>query len=293
MKKILYSLIIILLIAGCSSVKEKDPKPIPQPLPTKPLCFIGDTGTAEKAQWDVAKALEKEDCSKIFILGDVIYPTGLWVKGSKALTDRFIEPYRTLMYEMSIPFYLVLGNHDHYGKQDIWLKEAEENEMIILPSYWYALDMGELCLLAYDTNFKYKDQIAWFNKRKGQLKDCKFSIAIAHHPYWSPGDHGDGSKSEKEFLESVAIGHVDLYLSGHDHLLADEGSKDGTRLMISGAGAKLRTVKKTPRLWALSKLGYVKLYKKKDNWRFEFKALVEDGGVSIVHSGDLKGLGIR
>ena len=68
-------------------------------------------------------------------------------------------------------------------------------------------------------------------------KDCKLSISVGHHPLFSSGDRKKGTPQLVKFLNKYVFGVVDLYISGHNHVLADEGERDGTVQLISGTGS--------------------------------------------------------
>ena len=72
-------LIILLLLISCSHTPNIDP--IIPPNPTKPngekFCIIGDGGTGESKQYEVAGALATEGCTRVLYVGDIIYQYGI------------------------------------------------------------------------------------------------------------------------------------------------------------------------------------------------------------------------
>jgi len=233
------------------------------------ICIVGDSGTGDNNAIAVAHALETMHCSQIRILGDVIYPSGIDSADDPKLEQRLLQPYRYFL-EHGIAVFLVLGNHDHKSNADAWLDVGRTNPSIHFPNFYYSERWGNICFFSLDTS--YYEKIYYITKRHpqtewlgqafaAQAERCRFSIAIGHHPYRSSGGHGDAGWLLAPFFEEELIGKVDLYLAGHDHILADEGVADGTHLLISGS-AGLRSRLKEPsadKRFAASKHGFITL----------------------------------
>ena len=66
---------------------------------------------------------------------------------------------------------------------------------------------------------------------------CDFSIAVAHHPLFSSGDRDRANPQLAMFLENYVFGTFDIYITGHNHVLADEGNHKNTLQLISATGA--------------------------------------------------------
>jgi hypothetical protein len=115
---------------------------------------------------------------------------------------------------------------------------------------------------------------------------------MGHRPYFSSGAHGDVTGKPKLLLDNTVIGTVDMYVSGHDHQLSDEDLKTGTKLIISGAGGKTKPLKKKPRKWGASALGYVVLEIEENVGRYEFRQ-VTGAKVDTIYQDIVIGQGIR
>jgi tartrate-resistant acid phosphatase type 5 len=212
----------------------------------KLLCFIGDTGSDWFHQDRIAARLEKENCDSVHFLGDIIYPRGLKNAQDPEFHDRFWDPYEDLTATGKKPdLYLVMGNHDHQGSIKAWEDLAKIHRKIIFPSPYYLIQRDKTCLVHLETNYfleKFppklrEEELKWLGTL--DLKNCDLKIALGHHPYRSSGrSHGHAQGQMKEILEKYILGKFDYYLAGHEHILSDEGSCQGTRLLISGAGGK-------------------------------------------------------
>ena len=78
----------------------------------------------------------------------------------------------------------------------------------------------------------------WLKDNFNYLKEnCRLSIAVGHHPLFSSGDRDKGSPQLASFLNEYVFGVFDIYIAGHNHVLADEGEKNGTLQLISGSGS--------------------------------------------------------
>lgn len=218
------------------------------------FCMIGDLGQDTEHQKAIADSLEREDCHRIFMLGDLVYSKGIKSLEDPELEQKFLKFYQPLLDRnprLIIP--LMLGNHDHQGKPSAWLDLAKNNPGFFMPNYYYFIDYGGLCMVALDTSFyHYNDKVqegieqsTWLTKLEPRLKDCDVKIAMSHHPF-KGGDY-PGSKdwkgaegSLKVFLDTYVIGKFDLHVAGHVHVLENDGIDEGTRMLISGTGGENR-----------------------------------------------------
>jgi len=240
---------------------------------------IGDAGKGNAGQVEVANAIKnkcaKDGCDFVLMLGDNIYNTGVSSDDDIQFQTKFETPYK----DISIPFFMVLGNHD-YGRSgfDVMksiyqINYSEKSTKWKMPATFYQFKVKNTHFFALDTNAQ------MFNKAEKQKQDVSrwitqsnamWKIAFGHHPYKSNGRHGNAGryngvpedhvksgKGIKEFSESVWCGNADLYLSGHDHDRQWlEVDCKGTQLAVSGAGASTRQLAGfNPSLFETDELG--------------------------------------
>ena len=207
-------------------------------------CFVGDAGEVNPTQTMVVKALANSDCSLVWHLGDITQ-LGVQSIDDPELQNSFLRPFQPFL-ETEIPFYLTVGNHDYKGDPSVYLEVAKDYPSIFHPSNFYIKTFGELCFFALDTTifdklyyfYKRGDQIRWLKEKVTRLKDkCNFSIAVAHHPLFSSGDRDRANPQLAIFLENYVFGTFDIYITGHNHVLADEGDHKKTLQLISATGA--------------------------------------------------------
>lgn len=241
------------------------------------LCFIGDTGTNTDVQRKVAERLRKEKCHSVHFLGDIIYDDGLKNRHDKQFHTKFWDHYGPLTRENHKPtLYMTLGNHDHRSSIQAWRELSQKYPKVFYPYPYYLVKLNEnICLTHFDTNYyqfftNYVMKIAqnkFLTEVKDDLLQCKVKIALAHHPYNSSGkSHGNSKGILRNELAEYVIGKYDYYISGHDHILADEGVVKKTRLLVSGAGGKPARIEDA---------GYVVLEINKDDVKYNFRKLSE------------------
>ena len=207
-------------------------------------CFIGDAGEVNPTQAVVVEALANSDCSVVWHLGDITQ-LGVQSINDPELQESFLTPFKPFL-ETEIPFYLTVGNHDYKGDPAVYLEVAKDYPSIYHPKNFYTKQFGKLCFFALDTTifdklyyfYKRGGQIKWLEEEVERLKDqCDFSIAVAHHPLFSSGDRDRANPQLAIFLENYVFGTFDIYITGHNHVLADEGDHKKTLQLISATGA--------------------------------------------------------
>ena len=234
-KKYLRALLFLSIVMVNTSVSSEE---------SSIFCFVGDAGEVNPTQTMVVKALANSDCSLVWHLGDITQ-LGVQSIDDPELQDSFLKPFQPFL-ETEIPLYLTVGNHDYKGDPSVYLEVAKNYPSIFHPSNFYTKTFGELCFFALDTTifdklyyfYKRGNQIRWLEEEVRKLKDkCNFSIAVAHHPLYSSGDRDRANPQLAIFLENYVFGIFDIYITGHNHVLADEGDHKNTLQLISATGA--------------------------------------------------------
>lgn len=269
---------------------------------------IGDAGRGNAGQLEVANAIKnkcaKDGCDFVLMLGDNIYKTGVSSTTDSQFQTKFEEPYKAI----SIPFYMVLGNHDYgrsgfdVSKSIYQINYSKNSTKWKMPGPFYQFKVKNTNFFALDTNAQ------MYHQAKDQKKDVSrwiaqsnstWKIAFGHHPYISNGRHGNAGhydgradtdvkngKGIKDFSESVWCGKVDLYLSGHDHSRQwlDVDCK-GTQLALSGAGATTTEIEGfNPGLFESDELGF--LYISIDGKKLTAEFIDVNGVIDFTHTID-------
>lgn len=247
----LFALLTFFLVFSSCATKGIKPKPEEKTLKDGKVkfCFVGDMGAGNELQGRVAEELKEESCHSIHMLGDLIYPKGISSVDDPDLELKFLKYYLPLTQSGHSPsLNLILGNHDHQGNVKAWAELSRKEPSIHFPGPYYLQNWSGLCLVHLDSNYfklltsfwRAQEEIFWLKSIRNYLDDqCSTTIALTHHPYKSRGPkHFNATGWMKDFHEEHIIGKFDYLISGHEHILSDEGTVQGTRLLISGAGGR-------------------------------------------------------
>jgi len=241
------------------------------------LLMIGDYGTGGADQLKVSQAMQKfvtESGVKpagLWMLGDNFYSVDK--AGFTTESTRWTKEIEE-MYPASVfpgPMWAVLGNHDYHdnpGGEKVQMAYAQKPSVRWkMPTKWYRFDLGPqdkplVTFICLDSNLpavsgapdkktkksrgsltaaEEKEQLAWLKAELAKPR-APFTIAVAHHPLYSNGDHGD-TKALIAQLEPLFQEHkVHAYVCGHDHDLQHLEMKGlfTTHLLSGGGGAKTR-----------------------------------------------------
>ncbi|MFZ4712178.1 MAG: metallophosphoesterase [Bacteriovoracaceae bacterium] len=264
---------------------------------TGTICFIGDAGHGTPNQYLVGKALAKDNCQHIWYVGDIIYPDGLTSAEDGLYQTKFALPYKPVIENANFnQFHMALGNHDYKGDHDAWINLAKKYSYLKAPHWYYLEKWPNLCVFVFDSNlYMYPEyeqranQDAWTKHQLAANKgQCPVSIAILHHPYISSGGHGDAVGALKKFHEESTVGHFDLMVAGHEHLLSDEGTYFGTRLLISGAASesRLRIRHTYQKGYEGNTIGYLKVLLEGTSMTYQFIEVSSKNGEPVSKVAD-------
>ena len=205
------------------------------PLEAKSVRFavIGDSGTGEHAQYEVAERMEmyRERVSFDFVimLGDNIY-------GGHRPHDfrkKFEMPYRTLL-DAGVKFYASLGNHD------------DPDERLYKPfnmggQRYYTFTKGDVQFFVLDSNYMDPAQLSWVEESLQKSK-AKWKIAYFHHPLYSNGrTHGPDLDLRTRLTPLFREYGVNAVFSGHEHVYERVQPVDSIYYFILGNSSKLMT----------------------------------------------------
>ena len=219
-------------------------------LPLKPnsvrLAVIGDMGTGEKPQYELAAKLieyrKKFPYDFVIMLGDNIY-------GGSTPADyenKFERPYKPLL-DAGVKFYASLGNHDKPNER--FYKPFNMNGQ-----QYYTYKQGHVRFFVLDTNDMNPRQHAWLEKEL-QNSGSDWKICYFHHPLYSSGGYHDASTDLRRLLEPLFVKHgVEVVFSGHNHVYERVKPQKGIYHFTEGSSGSLRpgNLKKT----ALTAVGY-------------------------------------
>jgi 3',5'-cyclic AMP phosphodiesterase CpdA len=224
-------LILFLLLAGPALHTAAQ---LSLPLKDKSVRFavIGDNGTGEKPQYEVAERMVEFHNAFSFdfvlMLGDNIYGS----KSPNEFRKKFQKPYQPLL-DAGVKFYASLGNHD------------ETNERLYKPfnmngKQYYSFRKANAEFFALDSNYMNPEQLKWLDQQLA-ASDAIWKICFFHHPLYSDGKTHGPSVDLRNHLEPILLAHgVNLVLSGHEHFYERIKAQKGITYIVLGNSGQLR-----------------------------------------------------
>jgi predicted phosphodiesterase len=205
-------------------------------LPLQPnsvrFAVIGDSGTGDKEQYDVAREMqayrEKVKFDFVIMLGDNIY-------GGHSSTDfvrKFEVPYKPML-DAGVKFYASLGNHDNPDDERLYKPFNMGGER------YYAFRKGDVAFFALDSNYMDPKQLSWIDEH---LKNSqgKWKICFFHHPLYNDGKHhGPDVDLRSQLLPLFQRYGVSAVFSGHEHVYERIKPENNIYYFILGNSAKL------------------------------------------------------
>lgn len=196
------------------------------------FAVIGDSGSGEREQYDVANRMmtfhAKFAFDRVIMLGDNIYGG----QSPQDLVQKFSQPYKPLL-DAGVKFYAALGNHDSPDniKYPLFNMGGER---------YYTYATKNVRFFVLDSDQLDPKQLAWLaDALKNAREDWK--ICYFHHPLYSDGGTHGPSVELRVVLEPlfVAAG-VNVVFSGHDHIYERLAPQKGIAYFVSGSGGQLR-----------------------------------------------------
>jgi len=208
------------------------------------FAVIGDNGTGEAPQYDVARQMLKTHAAVPFefvlMMGDNLYGS----QRPRDFADKFEIPYGPLL-RMGIPFYAALGNHDEPDNRNY-------PQFNMNGQRFYSVARGTARFFFLDTNFLDRQQMEWF---EGALREAteEWKIVIFHHPIYSDGDRHGPNVAIRVALEPLLVRYdVDVVFSGHEHVYERIKPQKGIAYFIIGSSGQLRKGGLTPSAMTLA-----------------------------------------
>jgi predicted phosphodiesterase len=239
---------LVLALAGHLRVAQADPRAVAAqtasaskldikiPLQDKSVRFavIGDSGTGDRAQNEVAQRMEAyRQATKfdfVIMLGDNIYGS----HSPRDFVKKFEQPYKPLL-DAGVKFYASLGNHDDPDDERLYKPFNMGGER------YYAFRKGEVGFFALDSNYMDPKQLSWLDQNlkssQGTWKICFF-----HHPLYNDGrHHGADADLRTQVLPLFQRYRVNAVFSGHEHVYQRIKPENNIYYFVLGNSGKLMT----------------------------------------------------
>jgi len=193
---------------------------------------IGDNGTGNRPQYDIARQMENARATFAFdlviMLGDNMY-------GGQTPADfakKFEQPYASLL-KAGVIFQASLGNHDR--PENVSYKPYNMNG-----ERYYSYARKNVRFFALDSTLMDAKQLAWLEVSLQQAQE-DWKICYFHHPLYSNASRHGSSVDLRVTLEPIFVKHgVDVVFTGHDHVYERVKPQKGITYFVSGAAGQLR-----------------------------------------------------
>jgi tartrate-resistant acid phosphatase type 5 len=227
------ALVCALLLSASSARAEPASFPVQPPIR---FLAIGDGGTGDKNQYQVARAIEsvckQRGCQFAIHSGDNIYERGVESIRDWQFDAKFEKPYQALAF----PFFMVLGNHDQSGiipgsgvhpeRGDFEIAYTKNSDKWLMPARYYsfaapvananhytpAVETAVIEFFVIDSNPlapQNMPQVSWYRpgerfdrEQRAWLKErlaassAAWKVVVAHHPYRNNGRHRNAGSFE-------------------------------------------------------------------------------------------------
>jgi hypothetical protein len=196
------------------------------------FAILGDTGTGERAQYEVGAMLTKSRSvfpfEFVLMVGDNLY-------GSERPQDfvrKFETPYKPLL-DGNVAFYASLGNHDDPNQRFYKLFNMNGER-------YYTFKKQSVRFFALDSNYMDRDQLAWLT-RELEASGSDWKIAFFHHPLYSSGGTHGSEVDLRQQVEPLFLKYgVSVVFAGHEHFYERIKPQRGIQHFTNGGAAKLR-----------------------------------------------------
>jgi tartrate-resistant acid phosphatase type 5 len=204
------------------------------------LLVVGDCGFSPPAQRTadqqaVARAMADyvrgsgSACGGVLLAGDTFKAK---IMGPNDLRLAGAIPSMFDTRALRSPFYAAFGNHDYQYKAVTALIEYSRlhpDSQWRVPDRWYRVDLPAqrpvVTVLVLDSNKAqlgkkaWQLELAWMEQELSRPRGSAWRVVLAHHPLFSNGEHGDDPNLQAAWGPVLRQHGVDLYVSGHDHVL--------------------------------------------------------------------------
>jgi predicted phosphodiesterase len=227
---------ILSLLASARQVGAANTLDVRLPLEEKSVRFavIGDSGTGERAQYEVAEEMEayreRVGFDFVIMLGDNIYGG----HRPRDFQEKFELPYKRLL-DAGVKFYAALGNHDDPDHERLYKPFNMNGER------YYTFKKGDVEFLVLDSNYMDPAQLNWIEHQL-QSSRSRWKICYFHHPLYSDGrTHGPDLDLRARLAPMFKRYGVNAVFSGHEHVYERLRPEDNIYYFILGNSGKLMT----------------------------------------------------
>ena len=224
--------ILLFAAAVASAALFAQSSPLPNRSGSLKFAAIGDNGTGDRPQYEVAQQMTRLHSEfpfdLVIMLGDNMYGS----QRPADFTRKFEQPYAPLL-SIGVKFQAALGNHD--TPEQIFYKPYNMNGQ-----RYYTYTRNNVRFFALDSTLMDRKQVAWI---ESALRDSRedWKICYFHHPLYSNAARHGSSVDLRILIEPIFVKYgVNVVFSGHDHVYERIQPQKGINYFVSGAAGQLR-----------------------------------------------------
>ena len=224
--------ILLFAAAVASAALFAQSSPLPNRSDSLKFAAIGDNGTGDRPQYEVAQQMTRLHSEfpfdLVIMLGDNMYGS----QRPADFTRKFEQPYAPLL-SIGVKFQAALGNHD--TPEQIFYKPYNMNGQ-----RYYTYARNNVRFFALDSTLMDRKQVAWI---ESALRDSRedWKICYFHHPLYSNAARHGSSVDLRTLIEPIFVKYgVNVVFSGHDHVYERIQPQKGINYFVSGAAGQLR-----------------------------------------------------
>jgi|SRR5579872_64676 len=205
---------------------------LPQKDKSVRFAVIGDSGTGERDQYQVAKEMEAyrkaANFNFVIMLGDNIYGG----HEPRDFARKFEIPYAPLL-DAGVKFYASLGNHDDPKLEPLYKPFNMNGER------YYTFKKDFVQFFALDSDYMDAPQLSWLEQTLRSSR-AQWKICFFHHPLYNEGKmHGPDLDLRNQLLPLLKTYGVNVVFSGHEHAYERLKPVDNIYYFVQGDSGKL------------------------------------------------------
>eukprot|EP00794_Sanderia_malayensis_P007543 gene7543-8380_t len=208
-------------------------------LPIPPYTTPIETSVASM----MAKTAQDIGAEFVVALGDNFYFTGVDDEKDARFLETFENVYKA--ESLQVPWYVIAGNHDHYGNVSAQIAYTTESKRWKFPNFYHShvfkipgttkslhlilIDTVQLCghsgsdhnptpLKGPKSPSESDLQLQWIERTLAK-STADYIIVGGHYPVWSIGHHGPTEQMVDQLKPLFDKYQVTSYICGHDHNL--------------------------------------------------------------------------
>ena len=234
-----HQLLIAVLVACCVVAATAQDLKLPLIQDSIRFIVIGDSGTGDSGQINVAKQMTAYRAKFPFtfgiLLGDNLY-------GSERPQDyarKFERPYQALL-DAKVEFHAALGNHDD-PNQRFYPRFNLDGQR------YRTFKKNNVRFFVLDSNYLDPEQLKWLDKEL-QASGSDWKIPYFHHPLYTTATRGPVIEARAALEPLFEKYGVDVVFTGHEHVYERIHPQKGIYYFVAGGSAKLRSgdLRKSP-----------------------------------------------